>query len=167
MNLKKKKLNKKQLGAVIAVVILVLAILVPTGIYCVVNQETPMQAVQDILVKDENRLIGKWQGELAVSAYEFREDGSYNSYISTFSFTGSYSVNDNIIKLINASSNSSVCYRYKIKGDTLYLTLVDENGEEPSEREKHIFTRVDHFNLKTPTDAFRDLAEQVNEDKKD
>ena len=162
----KTKLNKKQLAIIIAVAVFVLAVILPTGIYCIVNRETPIQAAKDVFVKDEEQLIGKWQGELAVSGYEFHEDGTYESYISTFSFTGTYYTKGNVLKLINSSSNSSVSYRYSIKKDKLHLVLIDENGEDPSDNEKHDFTRVDHFNLKTPTEALDELADQVkdNED---
>ena len=151
-----KKLNKKQIIAIIIVAI-VLIVTIPTGIYCTVNKESPADMLTDMF-SSEDKLINKWQGEKAVSAYEFKEDGTYDSYVSTFSYSGNYKVEGKKLTLFNPSAGGQVVYKYKINGDKLTLTLIEENGQKPEEEQENEFTRVDHINTKSFTDILGDLA---------
>ena len=72
-----KKSGGSKLKVVLAIVIcIVLAIVVPTGIYCAVKHESPVSVVSGIFVSNEDRIIGKWQNEARTSAYEFKDKGT-------------------------------------------------------------------------------------------
>lgn len=154
--MKIKKLTKKQIIAITVAVVLVIVI-VPTGIYCGVKNESPAQMMSDIFT-DKDELINKWQGDKAIAAYEFKEDGTYVSYISSFNYTGNYKVEGKKLTLTNPASDGKVVYKYKIKGDELTLTLLDENGKEPESKESVVYKKVDHINPKSVTDILSDLA---------
>ncbi|MBQ8980918.1 MAG: hypothetical protein IJ077_04830 [Eubacterium sp.] len=164
--MKIKKLSKKQLIAFIIVAVL-LVVTVPTGIYCGVKHETPAQVVSKMF-SDQDKLINKWQSEKAASAYEFREDGTYESYISTFSFTGNYKVEGKKLTLFNPGSNSQVVYKYDIgKKDnimTLTLVLLEQNGTEAEDKEEVVYKQVDHINTKSITDLFSDYANDIKDE---
>ena len=163
--MKIKKLSKKQLIIIIVVVILLLALLIPSSIYMIKNEENPIQMVQDIVTPDDEKIIGKWQGEKAANGYEFFSDGSFDSYISTFSYSGEYELDGNRLILTNPGSEGKVIYKFSVNGDHLNLKLLESNGEVPETPEEHTFTKVEHFNMKSPLDLLRDFAEDAqNED---
>ncbi|MBQ7203518.1 MAG: lipocalin family protein [Eubacterium sp.] len=161
--MKIKKLTKGQLIVVIIVAVLLL-ITIPAGIYCGVNNESPADLINDIVTPDDEQIIAKWQGDKAVSAYEFKDDGSYDSYISTFSIEGIYTINGNKLTLKNQSSGGEVVYKFTIRGNTLTLTLLEENGKKVDEKEETVYKKVDHFNMKSLTDILSDYAEELNEE---
>ena len=114
---------------------------------------------------DKDELINKWQGDKAVSAYEFKEDGTYESYISTFSYTGNYQVSGKKLTLTNPGAEGKVVYKYKVKKDELILTLIEENGKEVTDSDEIVFKKVDHINTKSFADILGDLAkEQTTEE---
>jgi hypothetical protein len=158
-----KKFSKKQI-IIIAIIVVLLIVLVPAGIYCTVYKETPAQMMSDIFQSDETLIQAKWQSEQKFTGYEFYDDGTYDNYISTFSFTGNYKIDGNKLILSNPNSNSTVTYKFSINGDTLTLTLIDENGTEPDEKEESKFTKVDNFNFKSFTDLLEDYANDLNSD---
>ena len=161
--MKIKKLNKTQI-VIIAVIAVILLVTIPTGIYCTVKSESPAQLMSDMFT-DKDELINKWQGEKAVSAYEFKEDGTYESYISTFSYTGNYTVTGKKLTLTNPGSEGKVVYKYNVKKDQLILTLVEENGKDVKDADDIVFKKVDHINTKSFSDILGDLAkEQQNEE---
>ena len=94
----KTAIDKKKLITIIVAVVLVVIIL-PSGIYCIVHKENPVQMLTDTFSSSESQLVGKWQGASGVSAYEFNEDGTYKSYISSFDFSGTYTVDGKKYKL--------------------------------------------------------------------
>lgn len=102
----------------------------------------------------QNKLVNKWQSQSApgLTAYEFYDDGTYTSYLSTYTFDGEYEVNGDKITLKNTSSNQTVTYKYSIVGDTLTLTLLNQNGSEMEGREPAKFDRVDTLNQKSLQD---------------
>ncbi|MBE6817397.1 MAG: hypothetical protein E7520_06830 [Ruminococcaceae bacterium] len=165
--MKIKKLSKKQI-IIIAVVAVLLIVLVPTGIYCTVNKESPAQMISDVFT-DRDDLINKWQSDKAIAAYEFKEDGTYVSYISTFHYTGNYTVEGKKLILTNPGANGRIVYKYNIKGDTLTLELLEENGEKPEDGEKLTYDKVDHINTKSVTDILGDFAKdkQAESDSED
>ncbi len=164
-NVKVKKLSKKQIIIIAAVAVLVI-LLATTGIYCGVKQESPAQMMSDIFT-DKDELINKWQGEKGVAAYEFKEDGTYDSYISTFSFSGNYTTEGNKLTLSNPANGDSVVYKYKIKKDTLTLTLLQEHGKDAEESEENVYNKVDHINTKSPTDILSDFAKDATDKTED
>ena len=157
--MKVKKLSKAQIIITI-VLIVVLIIAVPTTIYCVKNHETPIGMIQQVF-NDNKKLIGKWQDDSGLLGYEFKENGVYDSYISNFNFTGKYTAAGKKLTLKNTKTKGTVIYAYEIKDDVLTLTLLETNGEEPSNKEEiHTFKKVEEFDFKTITDAIQDLADQ-------
>ena len=156
-----KKLSKTQIIALVLVIVFVVVI-IGWGTLSVVKREDPITAVSDIF-RDEDELLGNWQGEKAINAYVFYENGTYESYLSTFSYKGLYTVNGNRITLTSAGADGTVVYKYKISGDKLTLTLISSNGNKPDEKEEHVFTKVDKLNMKTLTEAFQEFAEQLEQ----
>lgn len=160
MNINFKKLSKVQISLIVVAAILIIG-LIGGGVYCGVNEETPAQMINDIVKSDEELIIGKWQGEQAINGYEFKDDGTYDNYLSTFSFQGQYTLEGNKITLKNINAGSYVTYKFSINGDKLTMELVDENGVEAEESEKLIFERVKHFNMKSFTDILEDAADEA------
>ena len=147
----KKVFTTKQV--VLLVVIAVLAVLaIGTVVICSVANVNPVAYIAGEMSKDT--LVNKWQSQTApgLSAYEFFDDGTYTSYLSTYSFDGEYEVEGDKLILKNPNSNQNVIYKYSIVGDTLTLTLTDSNGTEMDGREPNKFDRVDSFNQKSIQD---------------
>ena len=146
---------------IVAIVLIVVVILaIPTTIYCVKNHDTPIGMVQQVF-NSNKKLIGKWQDDTGLLGYEFKENGVYDSYISSFSFTGKYTAAGKKLTLKNTKTKSTVVYAYEVKNDVLTLTLLETNGEAPANSEEvHTFTKVEEFQFKTITDAIQDLADQ-------
>lgn len=163
MKINFKKLSKKQI-IIIAVIVVLIIVLVPSGIYCGIHKETPIQMMSDIFKSDETLIQAKWQSEQAFTGYEFYEDGTYDSYISTFSFTGNYKIDGSKLILSNPNSNSTVTYKFSINGNTMTLSLIDENGNKPEEKEETKFKKVEHFNMKSITDILEDYSDDINEE---
>lgn len=157
MSINFKKLNKKQLISIIVIAVL-LIILVPSAIYCGVNGESPKEMISDMFTSNEEQLIGKWQGETGLTAYEFKENGTYDSYISSFSYTANYLADSSKLTLTNPATKGNVVYKYSVHGDTLTLKLYEENGNEPEEKEEFKYKRVENINSQSFVDFLKDYA---------
>lgn len=156
---KKAKTSSNVPKIVAIVVAIVLAIvLIPSGIYCAVNKETPNQVIADTFSSSEDQLVGKWQGATGVSAYEFKEDGTYISYISSFDFSGTYTIKGSKLTLFNAASDGSVVYKVKVNSKSLILTLEEENGVEAEEKDQIKLDRVDNIKTRTLSDIIDDYT---------
>ena len=149
----KTAIDKKKLITIIVAVVLVVIIL-PSGIYCIVHKENPIQMLTDTFSSSESQLIGKWQGASGVSAYEFNEDGTYKSYISSFDFSGTYTVDGKKLTLYNTATSGSVEYKINVTAKKLTLTLTKENGVATNgdEKDKIEFDRVDSIKTKSISD---------------
>lgn len=149
----KTAIDKKKLITIIVAVVLVVIIL-PSGIYCIVNKENPIQMLTDTFSSSESQLVGKWQGASGVSAYEFNEDGTYKSYISSFDFSGTYTVDGKKLTLYNTATSGSVEYKINVTAKKLTLTLTKENGvaTKGDEKDKIEFDRVDSIKTKSISD---------------
>ncbi len=138
---------------ILAVVISVIAVLAigATIIFTAIDVNPISYIAGEIT---QNKLVNKWQSQSApgLTAYEFYDDGTYTSYLSTYTFDGEYEVNGDKITLKNTSSNQTVTYKYSIVGDTLTLTLLNQNGSEMEGREPAKFDRVDTLNQKSLQD---------------
>lgn len=143
---------------IIAVVVVCLA---GTGIICAKNNVNPVSYVAGEVTK--NKIVGKWQSQTApgLSAYEFYDDGTYTSYISTYTFDGEYVIEGDKLTLKNTSSNQSVTYKYSIVGSTLSLVLVNQNGSEFTDSESSKFDKVDSLNQKSISEMLDEIAEQA------
>ena len=150
---------------VLLVVLAVVAVLaIGTIVICSVADVNPVSYVAGEMSKD--KLVNKWQSQSApgLTAYEFFEDGTYTSYLSTYSFDGEYEVKGDDLILKNPNSNQSVIYKYKIVGDTLTLTMTDSNGTVMEDREPNKFDRVDSLNQKSIQDMIDDYRASVSEE---
>lgn len=149
----KTTIDKKKLITIIVAVVLVVIIL-PSGIYCIVHKENPVQMLTDTFSSSESQLVGKWQGASGVSAYEFNEDGTYKSYISSFDFSGTYTVDGKKLTLYNTATSGSVEYKINVTAKKLTLTLTKENGvaTKGDEKDKIEFDRVDSIKTKSISD---------------
>ena len=163
MSLKFKKLKKYQI-VLIAVSLVFLIAIISTAIYCGVNKETPQQMMTDVFTSNEKQIIGKWQGAKGLSAYEFKDDGTYDSYISSFSYSANYVADSSKLTLTNPATVGSVVYKYKIHGDTLTLKLIEENGKEPEEKEVYEYQRVENIHSQSFVDFLKDYADSHNTD---
>lgn len=152
--------STKQVIAIVVLVVVILG-LATTGIICAKNNVNPVSYVAGEITK--NKIVGKWQSQTApgLSAYEFYDDGTYTSYISTYTFDGEYEIKGDKLTLKNTSSNQSVTYKYSIIGDTLSIVLVNQNGSEFTDSESSKFDKVDSLNQKSISDMLDELAEQT------
>ncbi len=161
MKINFKKLTKKQI-IIFSVIGVLLIVMLAWGGISIAKHEDPISAINSV-VTGKDALLGNWQGEKAVNAYVFYEDGSYQSYISTYAIDGTYTIAGNKLTLRSNSADGYVTYKYSISGDKLTLTLVDSNGQEPETKEEHEFTKVDQLNMKSPVDILQDFANEIQQ----
>lgn len=160
----KKTFTKKQLIASVVISVIAVALICATAI-CIANDFNPITYSLSIITNDKDKLIGKWQSQDApgLSAYEFHEDGEYDSYISSFNFSGQYETNGDKLTLINTKSDGEIVYKYSVTGDTLTLTLINDNGEPVKDDTSLKFDRVDTLNQKSLFDMLGDLKQDSEE----
>jgi hypothetical protein len=159
---KVKETPKKKLIVIIVAIVLAI-IIIPSGIKCIVYQESPAQLVSDIFSSNKSKIVGKWQGEEAVSAYEFYEDGTYDSYISTFSYNGAYTIKGNKITLKNSSLDGSVTYKFSINGDQLTMKLVESDSSDSIDKQTSKYTKVDKITMLSISDLLDDYVKNSQE----
>ena len=114
--------------------------------------------------------MGKWQSESApgLSAYEFFEDGTYSSYISTYSFDGEYSVKGDKLILKNTKTNQEATYKFSVSSSTLSLTLINTNGSDFDDKDASKYDKVDSLNQKSISqmlDAYKEKASETTTSK--
>lgn len=149
---------------IISIVIAVFAAAIVTGtVVCAINHVNPVSYVAG--EANKGKLVGKWQSQNApgLSAYEFFEDGTYSSYISTYSFDGEYDVKGDKLVLKNTKTNQEATYKYTINGSTLSLTLVNTNGSDLDDKEPNKYDKVDSLNQKSISqmlDAYKEKASE-------
>ncbi len=149
---------------IISIVIAVFAAAILTGtVVCAINHVNPVSYVAG--EANKGKLVGKWQSQNApgLSAYEFFEDGTYSSYISTYSFDGEYDVKGDKLVLKNTKTNQEATYKYAINGSTLSLTLVNTNGSDLDDKEPNKYDKVDSLNQKSISqmlDAYKEKASE-------
>lgn len=164
LSFKVKKLNKKQIIAIVIAVVFVVLVAIP-GIYCAVHQESPADMIADMFTSNEKQIIGKWQTEddkgMATGAYEFYDDGTYKSYNALagndYALEGDYTLKGS--KLILKGFKTAV-YKYSINGQNLSLTLLTIDDVKQSDQDKFVYKSVDHINVPTLIDALSNAANQ-------
>ncbi len=156
---KQKKVFSQKQVVLISLLCAFIAAAVILSVVCVANDFNPFTYVASVVTNDEEGLIGKWQSQTSpgLTAYVFDEDGTYDSYISSFNFGGEYEVNGDKLILINPLSHQEVVYRYSVTGDTLSMTLIEENGAKASDSQTNKFDRVDSLAQKSPADLLGEL----------
>ncbi len=160
----KKMFSRKQV-VLISVLCAVIVAAVILTVTCVVNDFNPITYVASVVTKDEENLIGIWQSEEApgISAYVFNEDGTYDSYISSFNFGGEYEVNADKLTLVNPLSDQKVVYRYSVNGDKLTMTLIEENGSKVKNSEPNKYNKSKTLSQKSLTDLLGELKKNQEE----
>lgn len=160
-----KTFSKKQM--IISIVIaVVLAVAICLGAICIANDFNPISYSLSVITNDKDKIIGKWQSRdmPGLSAYEFHEDGDYDSYISSFNFSGQYEIKGNELTLINTKSQEEIVYRFSVTGDTLSLTLIEDASNGKVDDDETIkFDRVDTLNQKSIFDMLGDLKQDTEE----
>lgn len=164
--------NKKNSGAGRVIFVIIFSILVmtlvPTGIYCAVERINPVEMVSSTFSSNNSALlIGKWQNQTRSSAYEFYDDGTYESYFSTFSFKGDYSLKGDELTLSNPSSDSTVVYKISVDKKSLSMTIVQENGMLSENNQTTEYNRVDRIETKSLTDLLGTIVESTQEENSD
>ncbi len=158
----KKTFTKKQL-IVSIVIAVILAVAICITAVCIANDVNPITYSLSVITKDKDKLIGKWQSQDApgLSAYVFYEDGEYDTYISSFNFSGTYETKGDKLILTNNRSKQEITYQYSVSGSTLTLRLVDDNGEKIKDDETLKFDKVDTLNQKSLADMLGDLKKDA------
>lgn len=167
LSFKVKKLNKKQIIAIVVAVVLVVFVAIP-GIYCAVHQESPADMIADMFTSNEKQIIGKWQTEddkgMATGAYEFYDDGTYKSYNALagndYALEGDYTLTGSRLTLKLNSSKSTSVYKYSINGQNLSLTLLTIDDVKQEDQDKFVYKSVDHINVPNFIDALSNAASQ-------
>ena len=167
LSFKVKKLNKKQIIAIVIAVVLVVFVAIP-GIYCAVHQESPADMIADMFTSNEKQIIGKWQTEddkgMATGAYEFYDDGTYKSYNAIagndYALEGDYTLTGSRLTLKLNSSKSTSVYKYSINGQNLSLTLLTIDDVKQEDQDKFVYKSVDHINVPNFIDALSNAASQ-------
>ena len=149
--MKKEKNNSKIKIALVIIACILAVIIIPSGIYCAVEKVTPAQMVSNIVVSNADRIVGKWQNEAGSNAYEFYENGTYDSYFSTFSYSGDYTVDGDELTLSNPNNDSTVVYKIKVSKDSLSMKVYKQAGLEANQDEETTaeFKRVERIQTKT------------------
>lgn len=156
-----KQASPKKIIIAVVIAVILLAV-IGISVSFAVNDVNPFSYVASVITNDKKQLVGKWQSQSApgLSAYVFNEDGTYDSYISSFNFKGEYSTNGYKLTLRNTISGQEVVYKFSVSGDTLSLTLIEEAGAKTEDEETLKFDRVDSLNQKT----FSELLENLKPD---
>lgn len=148
---------------IIAAVCIVLAFLIIGITTCAINDVNPISYMASIITNDKAHLVGKWQSQETpgISAYVFNDDGTYESYLSSFKFSGEYETKGDKLILKRPGSNVRVEYKYSVKGDVFTMTLYKESNRKVKDKKTFKFDRVDSLNQK----SFGDLLnkEQITE----
>lgn len=150
---------------IVSVVAVILALLIAGGAYCISTNQTPVEATKSIFTKNTNQIVGKWQKTDAkgVIAFVFYEDGTYDSYILTANISGEYEIDGRKLILHSPSTSKDLIYKFSVNEKELKLTLAEEDGAVPDEKEESVFEKVDELNQSTLSDLLGNLAEGNSE----
>lgn len=153
-------LNKTQ-KIISIIVAIILALVIAAGVYCVSTKQTPAEAVKTMFSTKDERIIGKWQSQTSpgLSAYVFNDDGTYDSYISVANFSGDYEVKGNKLYLKNPKTSKEIVYKFTVNEKELKLEVVEEDGNEPEEKDVSVYDRVEELNQKTLTDLLGEIKQ--------
>lgn len=161
----KKKISVSKKGIIITVVCLLAVIIIGGGVFCIVTEQNPVEAVQSIFTSREEAILGNWQSQDKpdLVAYVFYENGTYDSFLSNFNFDGEYTIDGNKLSLYNPDTEKRLVYKFTIYGDVLTLTLIEEDGEEVKDQEVSKYDKVDELNMRSLTDIIGQLKDEHDE----
>lgn len=150
---------------IIAALCIILALLITGITTCAIKDINPISYMASIITNDKAHLIGKWQSQEApgLSAYEFHEDGTYDSYISSFKFKGEYETKGDRLILKSPGTNIGVEYKYSVRGDVFTMTLYKENSAKVKDKKTFKFDKVDSLNQKTIADMLGANSKDVTQ----
>ena len=154
----KVNLSKKQLGIIIAVIILGI-VLIAGGVTCIVKNENPVQLATDLFANKSKTIVGKWQSSDndALFGYEFFEDGTYKQYsFIGLNTNGNYEIKGNKLILKNPKYAKEIVFNVKVNNDELTLSKKEEDGEK-TEKSVRSYKRVQRINLKKPQELLNDI----------
>lgn len=156
---------KAKIIAVIVAVILAI-IIIPSGIYCAVEKMTPIEMVSDIFTSNEKQIIGKWQNESGSSAYQFYDNGTYDCYFSTFSYSGEFGVKGDELTLTNPNKSDIVVYKIKVNEKKMTMKVYMQNGIEANKDEEETaeYNRVERIKTKTINELLDSLTTSAAEE---
>lgn len=157
----KKGLSKVQKIIIIVVSVVIAALLIAGGAYCIATEQNPADAAKSIFSASDDQIVGKWESQKSpgLSAFEFFEDGTYDSYISTAVFSGKYEIDGNKLILKNPTTAKEIVYKFSVNGKELSLKVVEENGEESETKDANKYDRVEELNQKSLTDLLGEFKE--------
>ncbi len=160
--------QKKKKITVIAVVAVILAvIIIPSTIYCIVNQETPVEMAKDMFSTNEEQIVGKWQHETKATAYEFKPDGTCVSHISILKTTNEYTIDGNELTMTNTNAEGTKdVYKISVKESKLSMTLIEMNGVEVPKDEQTTweYNKVSKITTQRLDDLLYGAAEDAEEE---
>ncbi len=147
------------------VVAVILALAIAGGVYCISTKQNPADAVKSIFTANDEQIVGKWQSQKnpGLAAYVFYEDGTYDSYLSTANFSGRYIIERNKLTLINPSTSKEIVYKFSVTEKELSLTVVEEDGKEPEDKDVSKYDKVDELNQKSLADLIGELKDNVED----
>ena len=119
--------------------ILVALSVIATLIYSAVVKVNPVSAFTSFFKSDKAEIIGIWEDDDfdGATAFVFREDGTYDRYISTANFPGEYTIDGNKIILKNANSELTLTYYFRLAGAHL-LPLSPGHLQDPLAPGEHL-----------------------------
>lgn len=162
---KNKKNSSIKKGIIIAVVCLLAVIIIGGGVFCIVTEQNPVEAVQSVFTSREKAIIGNWQSQDKpdLVAYVFYDNGTYDSFLSNFNFDGEYTIDGNKLSLYNPNTEKKMVYKFTIYGDVLTLTLIEEDGQEVDEQEVSKYDKVEELNMRSLTDIIGQIQDEHDE----
>lgn len=168
-------MEKKQLvikwlkiAAIILAGLIVLSV-IATGIYSAVVKENPVTVFTSFFKSDKNEIVGIWEDDEfnGATAFVFREDGTYDRYISTANFPGEYTIEGNKIILKNSDSDLTLTYKYRLTGDHLYINTIDSLNDDQDLSEETGYHRVDKLSQRSLNDLIAEAKDYVSQSQED
>lgn len=156
----KLEIKVKHLAFIIPIVIVV-CLLLAGGIYCATTDQNPNQAVNTILGKNEELIIGKWQNQAkpGSTAFQFFDDGTYDSYFLQVNFPGEYKIENSKLYLTNPQTKKDIVYSFTVTDEILKLKTVEEDGKPSETEETVVYEKVDEFHQQSLNDLIGELAQ--------
>ena len=97
--------------------------------------------------------------------FRSKDNGTYESYFSTFSYTGDYTVKGDELTLSNPSSDSTVTYKIKVSKKELTMIAIKEGGLETdkSEESSSTYQKVERIQTKSISQILEDVTSASSE----
>lgn len=145
-------------------IFIVVCLLLAGGIYCATTDQNPKQAVNTILGKNEELIIGKWQNKAkpGTTAFQFFDDGTYDSYFLEVNFPGDYEIKNSKLYLTNPQTKKDIVYSFTVTDELLTLQTIEEDGKPSQTKETVVYEKVLEFHQQSLNDLIGELAQNDN-----